>query len=302
MDQQDAVLLHLFPASLEDWQRKFERRIDDPQYFASLPERARQKYGIYSEVRSKLGMEALADLFDELCILKPNSVAIDQYPELFIEPDLDIEAARKKLVSPYITLERFEHLSQPAPEPIREEDRIFQIGMNRGGSKELCAMLGRKGYSYAHWDRGKLAKDLKAAKANERKPFNDYSHYQVLSDISYGSQGSDIYDGFYDVEYIHCHYPKSIYVLNFRPIEEWISSRARFRGGTYLQEHRAAYGAASDEEVFEIWRKEWTAHVERVNRLRTENNLRLVEYSLYTEKPSVFFERIDHLLADRPVN
>jgi hypothetical protein len=160
-------------------------------------------------------------------------------------------------------------------------------------------MFGRRGYSYAHWDGGKLAKMLRAAKADGAIPFSDYAHYQVLSDLSYGSSGADVYDGFYDFEYIHSHFPDSIFLLNHRPIKEWLASRKKFRNGRYLIEHQQAYGLPDEGAVLEKWESDWEQHVAKVRAKAANGGLRLVEYSLNTEKPSVFFQRVQKLLDNR---
>ncbi|WP_322864722.1 glycosyltransferase family 2 protein (plasmid) [Aquicoccus sp. G2-2] len=298
ISQEQAVLLHYFPASFEDWCHKFERRVEDAQYFQSMPEHAQRRYGLYESARRQKQPDGVDELFRSLNVLPKNSPALKEKPELFIRPDLNFVESTQTFVRPYVRAHKFEHVSSPSKDTISAQQRIFQIGMNRCGTREICAMFGRRGFSYAHWDGGNLAKSLRIAKAGEAMPFSDYAHYQLLSDISYGSSGADIYDGFYDFEYIHSYFPDGIFVLNYRPVEEWLASRKKFRKGQYLIEHQQAYGLPDEGAVLEKWKSDWEQHAAKVRAKAAKGELRLVEYSLNTEKPSAFFQRLQRLLDD----
>ncbi|MEN9061869.1 glycosyltransferase family 2 protein [Ponticoccus litoralis] len=298
VDQSEAVLLHLFPVSLEDWIGKYERRVDDPEYFNTMPEHAQRRYSIYREARDNGATGGVPGLFETLSVLPVDSPARASRPDLFLKTDLAIPSKVERLVRPYLSNAKFEHMSAPSPSPIPDSQRVFQIGMNRGGSKEISAMFGRRGMSYAHWDRGRIARNLQSALAEGRKPFLGYENYQLLSDISYGSNGSDIYDGFYDFEYIAQYYRDSVFLLNHRPVDEWLSSRKKFRAGKYIAEHMAAVGIVSEEGMLSKWAEDWYLHAERVRASAARGDIRLLEYSLNTEKPHSFFARLDKMLED----
>ncbi|MCR8549780.1 glycosyltransferase family 2 protein [Salipiger sp. P9] len=297
ISQNEAVLLHFFPSSIEDWRDKYERRIDDKAYFETMPEQAKRRYSLYGLAREEGGSVAVRELFETLNVLSEDSQVVRKNPDQFFKPHLDFKTNVENLVSPYVTSgKEFQHMSAPSDEAIPEDQKIFQIGMNRGGTKEICAMFGRRGMTYAHWDHGRLAKNLKDAIERNAKPFIGYEQYQLLSDISFGSKGENIYDGFYDFEYILRHFPSSIFILNYRPVEQWLRSRKRFRGGKYISEHMMAHGLANEAEVLEKWRSDWTSHEKRVREMAEDGRIRLLEYSLNTEKPSRFFARLEDML------
>ena len=295
--QSDGVLLHLFPASFEDWCYKFERRIFDVEYFNDMPKRARRKYGIYGEVLSRNGRMGLSKLFDRLCVMKSDMEIILESPDMFIEPNINLKEIVSKHIEPYVKLAAFSHLSKPTPKKVEDDERVFQIGMNRSGSKEICQMFERRGWSYAHWDHGQLAADLRNSILNGIRPFQGYDNYQLISDISISGGGGGVYDGFYDIEYISSYYPRSIFLLNHRPVEEWLNSRSTFRSGQYLSEHRDAYDLNSDNEVFEKWRSDWKSHVEKLRLMGESGRINLIEYSLNTDRPNLFFEKLDNMMA-----
>ncbi|MDU9007139.1 glycosyltransferase family 2 protein [Sedimentitalea todarodis] len=299
VEQDEAVLLHMFPVSFEDWVGKYERRIDDPVYFNSMPDHAQKRYSIYRKARERSSEGTVRELFEALSVLPADSPARASRPGLFLRANLDVANNVQRLVRPYLSSAKFEHTSSPAPSPIPDNQRVFQIGMNRCGSKDISAMFGRRGMSYAHWDRGRIARNLRAAQAAEGKPFAGYENYQLLSDISYGSNGTDIYDGFYDFDYIAKFYRDSIFLLNHRPVDEWLSSRRKFRDGKYIAEHMAAAGICSEEAMLAKWAEDWQAHAENVRDSAARGDIRLIEYSLNTEKPFSLFARLEKMLRDR---
>lgn len=296
--QREAVLLHLFPASFEDWCHKYERRVDNPSYFDAMPEKARLRYGLYSEVREAEGAMGIRRLFEKLCVIKQSSPVLAEHPKMFLRPTFEIEEAKKHLVVPFLQTRRFTHVSSPSKVPIAEHQRVFQIGMNRSGTREISALFGLRGFSYAHWDQGRLSKNLLAAKKSGDRPFAEYGCFQLLSDISHSNDHVGLHDGFYEFEFIASHFKSSIFLLNHRPVDDWLASRKRFRRGKYLAAAQSAHGLGSEEEVLDKWRHDWNNHIKRVRELAANKKIRLIEYSLYTEKPSVFFDRLAPFLDD----
>lgn len=299
VDQEEAVLLHMFPVSYEDWVGKYERRIDDAEYFESMPEHAKRRYSVYGKIRDT-GAD-LKDLFESLSVLPIDSQARIKRPDLFLERDIDPKAGVDALVRPYLSTSHFEHVSQPSHKPVPENKKIFQIGMNRAGSKEISSMFGRRGMSYAHWDRGRLARNLQDAISRGGVPFVGYERYQLISDISYGSRGAKIYDGFYDFTYISKFYRNSIFLLNHRPVDEWLASRQKFRDGKYIAEHMSASGITSEQDMLSKWAEDWHSHAEKVRQSAALGEIRLIEYSLNTEKPTRFFARLEQMLKHEVV-
>lgn len=227
---------------------------------------------------------------------KGADVPVAALQDLFLSAGTDPErlsGAVRRFVAPGRRPDSaFSHLSTRRGEvPPR---RIFQIGMNRCGSKEICTHFGLRGYSYAHWANGDLARDLAAARRAGIAPFRAYEDYDLLSDIEVNGKALS-YEGFYDVDHIAGYFPDAVYVLNHRPVADWIASRSRFRHGKYMEAHRQFFGLATDDEVREKWESDWHDHVARLEIAR-RNGLRVIDWPIYTMRPADFFAAFREIL------
>jgi hypothetical protein len=288
VDQSDGVLLHFFPASYDDWKRKFERRLLNKAYFADMPDRYKTQYSSYLQALEKGGEDALRELFQRLSVVTAERSNQLVSEGAAIRPNIDLKgnaSAAFKPLRPW----RFADVKRGRRRPATE--RVFQIGMNRAGSKEIALHFGARGFSYAHWDKGKLAREVLHAKKKGERPFSNYEGINLLSDMAVNTLQL-CYDSAFDVAFIAEHYPNAIYLLNHRPVEEWIESRSRFRGGEYLAEQRTFFKLPSNEDVIRKWRHDWAAHIQIVNELRL-NGLQILEWNINTEKPHLFFQRLD---------
>lgn len=294
--QSEAVLLHFFPASYEDWKSKYARRIYNFAYFNGMPDQAKRRYSIYRQILEKDGEAGLRALFGELSIAPSNKISALEGEFDFVRPNLGMPELIRKIIAPH--RERswaFSHVVRDGAIPIGP--KVFQIGMNRCGTKGICRQFASRGFSYAHWDNGNLAKDLIQARKEKTSPFKTYESFHLLSDIEVNSAELS-YEGFYDVEHILNYFPNAIYVLNHRPVEEWLASRKRLRGGAYLETYQKFWKLSSPEQVLEKWRSDWHSHVSKVRELAAGGGMRLIEWSLNTEKPSVFFKNLQQELID----
>ena len=294
IEPSEGVLLHYFPASFEDWKRKFERRIFDPAYFESMSPKAREQYSSYRTAQEAGGEEDLRRLFERLSVITSDRARqlIDQ--GCAIRPDLGLEQRALSVFKP-LRPGRFTSVKRGGRRP--PDQRIFLIGMNRSGAQEICQIFGAHGFSYAHWDKGNLARAMLKAKQEGARPLAAYDRINLLAGISVNSNEL-CYDGSHDVAYLAEHYPGAVYVLNHRPMDEWIASRARFRGGAHLEEQRIYFALRSKDDVKAKWRDDWEAHVKNVRHLQA-NGLHVLEWKINTEKPHLFFAGLEGVLADR---
>lgn len=291
--QSDFALLHLFPASYLDWKHKYERRVDNKNYFDSMPAHAQERYSLFSAERAKGEQDSLRTLFNRLCVI-PKDRADNMIKEgSLIRIELKIPELIKAIVAPYRTADsHFSHVKESSS--VGTLARFFQIGMNRAGSKEICSHFGTRGYSYAHWDKGRIAKRLARGGKNGKPLLKEYDGIHLLSDIEVNG-GDFCYEGFYDFERLFEHFPSAIFILNYRPIDEWIRSRTEFRDGQYLESHRIHFNLKTAQDVKDKWESDWLAHVRKLHDFE-KKGLRLIEWPIYTQKPSLFFSRIDEML------
>ena len=292
--QEKAVLLHAFPSSYEDFKKKFERRLQSQSYMDGLRVAARLPFLAYGIQQKDNGEKGVESFFQRTSILPKETIDKLEAESLILDVDLLFEDKISKQINNFRKRIPFLHLSNPSCSTVLDEQKIFQIGMNRGGSKEICAELSQQGYSYCHWDEGHIARSLLDAKARGSKPFQEYSNYELLSDISISGQNLT-YDGFLDVNYIFKFFPKAIYIANFRPVEDWIQSRSKFRGGKHLAEAKHFYGISTDEAVKELWRDQWNSHFRELRREARDNGLKLIEYPIYSAAPGYLAAEITRM-------
>lgn len=199
------------------------------------------------------------------------------------------EAAVKTLIAPFRRPDSaFSHVSA-ARNKKRNPQKVFQIGMNRCGSKEICLHFSLRGFSYAHWAKGRLAQDLFTSKSSGVAPFSGFERYEFLSDIEINGDALS-YEGFHDFEYIAQFFPEAVFVLNYRPVADWISSRSGFRKGKYAETHRKFFGLPSIDAVREKWKHDWHTHVAKVEAARA-NGLKVLDWPIYTMRPTEFFQQ-----------
>jgi hypothetical protein len=102
---------------------------------------------------------------------------------------------------------------------------VFNFGLNKAGSTSLSKALAKLGIKTAHWrctgankEQVDLHKTLKANIESNCKPFHSLDHiYRGFSDF-----GGEPYFKLLDKAY-----PRSLFILTLRPIDQWIDSRAR---------------------------------------------------------------------------
>lgn len=295
MSRAQGALLHFFPASFEDWRHKFERRVFDVAYFASLNDHNRAQYGSYLEAQEQGGEAGLRRLFERLSVISVGRAKEMIEAGTAFATGLDLDHLGSATFKP-LRPARFTHVRRAAWRP--PGPRIFQIGMNRSGLREICEHFAARGFSYAHWDGGNLARDLLRAKEQGRRPFAPYDRVHLLSGMSLDSTGL-YHDGARDVMFIAEHFPDAVYLFNHRPVDEWIASLARICGGAYIEEQRLYFQLRSGAEVKAKWHKDWEAHVANVRQLQRDG-LRVLEWKVNTDKPYLVFKRLETLLGEHP--
>lgn len=181
----------------------------------------------------------------------------------------------------------FSHISATR-DKIRKPRKVFQIGMNRCGSKEICLHFSLRGFSYAHWANGRLAKELLVSKSSDVAPFSGFEEYELLSDIEINGDKLS-YEGFYDFEYIARYFTDAVFILNYRPVSDWLLSRSSFRGGKYIEAHRRFFDLPSHDAVRQKWECDWNDHLARVEAARL-NGLKILDWPIYTMRPVDFFQ------------
>jgi hypothetical protein len=176
--------------------------------------------------------------------------------------------------------------------------KIWFIGFNKTGTTSLHHLVQASGYtswhqSITYW--GSIAKII------ER---NALAGLHVLGEADTGDAYSDLCflrDGkFVEAnkwfKNIYEHYPDSYYVLNTRPMGNWIKSRANH--GDFLQRYINWTDCKSREEALERWRISYRSHHSEVETFfKGKNNF--LKFDIEEDNVQ---KLVDFLSADYKIN
>lgn len=176
--------------------------------------------------------------------------------------------------------------------PWRRRPRIFQIGFNRCGTRSLDQFFQGNGLVSVHWEQSEIALRFAARKARGEPPFRDYdgslfdrrSRVDAFTDMI-GFDGGRVIEAYKDFAYIHRFHPDGYFILNTRPVENWIRSRLGHEKGRFHLRYAAVVGSEDPERIADYWRREWAEHHAAV--------------TAYFDRPGVNFLRFD-IEADDP--
>jgi len=141
--------------------------------------------------------------------------------------------------------------------------KIFQIGFNKCGTLSIHDFLVENGIRSVHYLKGELANIIFENHKNGRDLLTGLDEYDAFSDMeSLNTDGfqyvaNDLY------KELHQTYPNAIFILNTRPVDDWINSRLRHGGGSYLDRYRCILDKTKDE-IVDVWRKQYHQHVANV--------------------------------------
>ncbi|MEM7695500.1 MAG: sulfotransferase [Pseudomonadota bacterium] len=170
----------------------------------------------------------------------------------------------------------------PEPEP-----RIFVIGFNRCGTTSLNRFFEKHGIPAVHWDGNALARSVAAQVAKGADPVGEYPDARAFSDMeSVHDRHHRLVEGYrYFKEMFEWH-PTSYFILNTRPVEDWLKSRARIGNGNYLEHYARHYGYADTAPVLARWRLEWHRHHADVLSFFADKPRSLLVYDIVSHDPA----------------
>ncbi|MEM7057286.1 MAG: hypothetical protein AAF557_06850 [Pseudomonadota bacterium] len=83
---------------------------------------------------------------------------------------------------------------------------------------------------------------------------------------------------------MHAEYPNSYFILNTRPIENWIDSRALYLDGLYAERYADAFGY-DEVKIQQVWRKQYLAHLSDVRAHFAEDSGKFLEFNIEEDDP-----------------
>ncbi len=139
--------------------------------------------------------------------------------------------------------------------------RIYQIGFNKCGTLSLHHFFRANGLASIHWDQGKLSKTIYKNSENNLPLFSGYEEFQCFTDMEHRDSDGRSHYAYADLfEKMFEQDPDGLFILNLRPVDQWIYSRKRHASGGYLRKEMSFFGKP-ENEVFKIWESHYDNHL-----------------------------------------
>jgi hypothetical protein len=163
---------------------------------------------------------------------------------------------------------------------MKKYNKIFQIGFNKCGTTSLHQMFIESGLKSVHWGGGNIAKKIDSNIKQNKPPLNGVDNYDCYTDIEDVTTNSFPLINYYEL--LDKSYPNSLFILNARPVDKWITSRFKHAGGYYVKQYKSVLNITSDEELISQWTSIWNKHHKEVLEY-FENNNRFIMFDIESE-------------------
>jgi len=162
-------------------------------------------------------------------------------------------------------------------------NKVFQVGFNKCGTRSLYRFFADNSVPALHWhtDQGKIAKKMLANFLNgERIIPKEYENIIFFSDLEdvYGSNYLPIFSYRFYRE-IFDQFPDSKFILNIRPLHEWINSRLKHDDGKYLN-HCLKILKISKLDLIKHWESHFLNHSKEVQDFFKDKKDRLLIFDI----------------------
>lgn len=184
-------------------------------------------------------------------------------------------------------------------------NKIFQIGFNKCGTTSIYKLFKNHCHTHlkcVHWDYGKLAREIHFNTINNKKPIlGKYEHYDVFTDMEDGDSKNLRIAHRDHFKVLDQQYPSSRFILNTRPLDEWIASRIKHIKGRFIKYHADVYGV-SEVEIIKVWKYWWHEHINNVEQYFTGRNnllrydIRMDDFSKFKD----FFKDLEFTVNELP--
>jgi hypothetical protein len=167
-------------------------------------------------------------------------------------------------------------------------NKIFQIGFNKCGTVSVYHFFENNGLKPIHWDMGRLADTIKRNYESNLPILNGYEGYDCFTDMENVNNNNYAHLTYY--KEFDIQYPNSKFILNIRPIDNWIKSRLNHPN--YLNTNKRILGM-NDDEVIQYWKNQWNEHMISVKEYfkGRPNDLLIFDIETETHKLNEFFSK-----------
>jgi hypothetical protein len=154
------------------------------------------------------------------------------------------------------------------------------VGLNKTATRSIFVLFKRSGYPALHYEGGRLAEDIHAAKLSGEKPLAQYEDIVFFGDMESIAKESPPIEAYRDYELLDQQYPDAKFILNYRDVNGWIMSRLNHRKGKYYRQYIRHYGTADIAEICTRWRDKWYEHNAAVRSYFADKPGKLLEFEL----------------------
>lgn len=176
--------------------------------------------------------------------------------------------------------------------------RVVQIGFNKCGTRSFQRLFERAGHPVVqHKVRKPFRPSRKAAYLIQqnlragRPVFAGMEDYVLYAGLIHQSE-TESFEAIRHFREMLRDYPDTILILNVRDREDWIRSRLGHGRGELVQRVMRQRGVATAEEVAELWRREWDAHLADVRSAMQDRPGQLIEFNLDTDSVQQLIDRL----------
>jgi hypothetical protein len=163
---------------------------------------------------------------------------------------------------------------------MKKINKIFQIGFNKCGTVSICEFFKKNGLRCCHWEDGVLADTINSNYITNQPLLKGYETYDVFTDMENVSKNIFIYLTHY--KELDKQYPNSKFILNIRPIDNWIKSRINHIEPPYLNEFKQIT-KLDEAGVIELWKHQWNEHIKSVTEYFKDRPDDLLIFDIETE-------------------
>jgi hypothetical protein len=175
--------------------------------------------------------------------------------------------------------------------------KVFQIGLNRCGTRTLHSFFARNGVPSIHWAEGTLALRILRNLLDGSAPVAGFEKYVFFSDME-ASTDRFFVDAYKLFPFFHQHYPDAVFILNTRSCDAWLQSRFGHHKGEYVARHMRLLKLESEAALRESWVRDWDTHHSRVREYFAASGGRLIEFDIERDGPQKLVEGIPELALD----
>jgi hypothetical protein len=160
---------------------------------------------------------------------------------------------------------------------------IFIVGFNKMGTRSLTSLFVSHGIPSVHWDRGNLARSILENQRKGRRLLSGYDKkFLVYSDFTLSEETRLIEaNQFYPT--LFSDYPGAVFILNTRPTEKWLDSRARHGSGRFLSRTMKSMGTEDPNVVMDHWATSKDIHENEVREFFKDKPNQFVEVDIESE-------------------